>query len=513
MSIKFMWHINVSIDKLLGGYEYMNIFNNANSAPRANLGLGNKKILAGYWYEWTNETSPRHTDPASIPLAYNMIVVAFLETRPDGIPTFAPMPGYMSDQEFINAVNLWKSQGREVIISLGGELGKVALRMDQKQAFKDETRRIFNKYGFTGYDIDLEGSSINAADNYTVIPQVLNELKAEFNAQGRQFLITMAPEFPLLHANETWRSYVPFLQNTNYDLIFPQYYNQGAAGIWTPEFGYISQTDQARKGQFLYALTKDLITGQFEYNSFIPADKLAIGLPAAPNSTFTPNNGYVEDPAAVQYALTRLRNEGYDIRGLMTWSINQDENNGWEFVRRYAPMLNLTGTDPWPGGGSGGGGGGTTPPITPPPTRPNVPTNVRLVSQTENSNTIAWDPPLQAFSSPNILSYNIYRDGIRISSVSNPQTTFTDSNLPASSGNCERIFCYSVTAVNVAGESDFSNNFCFARPPVIPPIIPGIPDWSPFVNYSSGDVVKHNGPTYIASRNNIATEPGVWSPY
>ena len=288
------------------------------------------KVFCGYLFEWYPQV-----DPTTIPLEYNMIVVAFLGERPDGLPTFEPLANYLTQERFIEAVELWKSQGREVLISLGGgQNDTVALRLDQKQAFKDEIRDVVQKYGFTGFDIDLEGLSIEAADNSSVIPAVLNELKREFNQQGRKFLITMAPEFPYLREPNV-ASYKPYLDKTEYDLIFPQFYNQGSDGIWTGEFGYLTQIDDEQKGPFLYSMCKAMINGTSGYYQ-IPADKLAIGLPASPDAAL---NGYVKDPSAVQYALDRLRNEDMDIRGLMTWSINQDSVNGYEFVQRYAHML------------------------------------------------------------------------------------------------------------------------------------------------------------------------------
>jgi len=102
--------------------------------------------------------------------------------------------------------------------------------------------------------------------------------------------ITLAPEFSDLRGNDA--PYKPILMNLEgyYDLVYPQYYNQGADGIWSDEFNmYLSQNDNEHKAEFLYTLTHALVTGTSNFIK-IPADKFAIGLPA---STSAALNGYV----------------------------------------------------------------------------------------------------------------------------------------------------------------------------------------------------------------------------
>ena len=288
----------------------------------------NAPVLAGYWFGW-----PPQIDLASIPI-YNIIVVAFMQTGPDGIPTFSPLN--MTDEEFTAAVNNLKREGCEVIISLGGAGGLVSLTQNDKQAFIDETIRIVDKYGFTGFDIDLEDVSILAADNQTVIPEALIEIKHHYLRQGKHFLITMAPQFTYLRGEDA--PYIPYIKKLEgyYDLIFPQYYNHGANGIWSDELGmWLSQNNNEYKGEFLYTLTHAIVTGTQEFIK-IPADKFAIGLPASPSAAI---DGYVENPADVKYAFDRLDAEGHCIKGLMTWSVNHDAANGYRFAYNYAPLV------------------------------------------------------------------------------------------------------------------------------------------------------------------------------
>ena len=354
-------------------------------------------VLAGYWFEWT----PR-IDLAVIP-NYNIFIVAFMNIGPGGIPTFSP--SYMTDEQFIAAVDMLKCQGREVLISLGGAGYNISLTQDDKQEFIRETIRVFDKYGFTGMDIDLEDSAMTAADNQTVIPEALIEIKNHYINNGRNFMITMAPEFPYLRKPDG--PYVPYIQKLEgyYDIIFPQYYNQGADGIWSYELNmWLSNNNDEYKAEFLYTLTNAIVTGTQNFIQ-IPADKFAIGLPASPSAAF---NGYVINPGDVIDAFSRLDREGNCIRGLMTWSINQDAANGYRFASSYMPLVfgrcircgyqkSL-----------------------------DAPQNLRAVSTAKNSIGLEWDAN---DADQQISGYIICRDCMEIGRVNSSQTSFLDTGL------------------------------------------------------------------------------------
>ena len=289
--------------------------------------LEGKEVLCGFWFEW----EPR-VELTAIPNMYNMVCVAFIEEN--HIPTFSPK--FHPDTYFIEGIKKLRGEGRDVLISVGGASAHIALKEADKPAFKAELINIVDKYGFSGVDLDLEGDSVKAADNQTVIPAVLREIKEEYRARGKDFIITMAPEFSDLRGHDA--RYKPYIEDLEgyYDLIFPQYYNQGEDGIWSERHRiFLSQNDDANKAWFLEELTRAIVTGTQDFMR-IPADKFAIGLPASPDAAL---NGYVKNPADVAQALARLSEEGFDIRGLMTWSINHDAANQFEFARRYAPIV------------------------------------------------------------------------------------------------------------------------------------------------------------------------------
>ncbi len=290
----------------------------------ASTGTG---VLCGYWSEWEPRVALE-----DIPTAYTHVCVAFLNS--DDIPVFTTY--YYSPEELIEGIRVLKSQGREVLISIGGASGNINLSYDDKTMFKNELFEIIETYGFTGVDIDLEGASVRAGANDTVIPVILRELKDYYRSRGSNFLVTMAPEFRYLRGHDA--SYLPYIQDLEgyYDIIWPQYYNQGADGIWSETLRtYLSQNDNALKADFLYTLTHAIVTGTQDFVK-IPADKFAIGLPASPEAAL---NGYVENPEDIRKALARLEAEGNSIRGLMTWSVNHDMENGYQFEKWYSPMV------------------------------------------------------------------------------------------------------------------------------------------------------------------------------
>ncbi|WP_347900998.1 chitinase [Pseudomonas purpurea] len=311
--------------------------------------IAGKKILMGFWHNWAAGPSDGYQrgqfanlNLVDIPKDYNVVAVAFM--KGNGIPTFKPYN--LSDEEFRRQVGVLNSQGRAVLISLGGADAHIELRKGSEQAMANEIIRLVETYGFDGLDIDLEQSAIDYADNKTVLPVALKMVKDHYAGEGKHFIISMAPEFPYLTTGGRYVSYIKALEGY-YDFIAPQYYNQGGDGVWAPEANggkgaWLAQNNDAMKEDFLYYLTDSLVTGTRGFTK-IPADKLVIGLPTNVDAAAT---GYVINPAAVVNAFKRLDAAGHPIKGLMTWSINWDDGiskdrvrYNWEFSRRYAPLI------------------------------------------------------------------------------------------------------------------------------------------------------------------------------
>ncbi|MBH3404022.1 chitinase [Pseudomonas glycinae] len=311
--------------------------------------IAGKKILMGFWHNWPAGPSDGYQRGQfanialeNVPKEYNVVAVAFM--KGSGIPTFKPFN--VSDAEFRRQVGVLNSQGRAVLISLGGADAHIELRAGQEQPLANEIIRLVETYGFDGLDIDLEQSAIDFAANKTVLPAALKLVKDHYAGQGKHFIISMAPEFPYLTTSGKYIGYLQALEGY-YDFIAPQFYNQGGDGVWVPEANngngaWIAQNNDAMKEDFLYYLTESLVTGTRGFTK-IPADKFVIGLPSNVDAAAT---GYVIDKSVVGNAMKRLAIKGHPIKGLMTWSVNWDNGTSkdrvpynWEFSRRYGPLI------------------------------------------------------------------------------------------------------------------------------------------------------------------------------
>ncbi len=302
------------------------------------------KIVMGFWHNWAAEAGQGYRGGrflemtlSAIPVQYNVIAVAFmkvldLNTR---IPDFKPYKD--SDEAFRQQVDIVHAQGRKVLISLGGADAHIELYAGDETALAERIISLSDKYGFDGLDIDLEQSAITAADNQTVIPAALKVVKDHYRLLGKNFIISMAPEFPYLVQGREYGAYITGLEGY-YDYIAPQFYNQGGDGVYVDNVGWLAQNNDAEKADFLYYLTESLVTGTRGFIK-IPHDKFIIGLPTNNDAAAT---GYVIDPQDVYNALARLESAALPVAGLMTWSVNWDAGTGssgtaydWEFIRRY----------------------------------------------------------------------------------------------------------------------------------------------------------------------------------
>ncbi|WP_274520497.1 glycosyl hydrolase family 18 protein [Endozoicomonas atrinae] len=164
-------------------------------------------VVVGYWHNWCDGSGYQGGNAPCVKLdqvdpMYNVVNVSFMkvyDTAAGRIPTFHLDPAIgLSEQQFINQIAELNNQGRSVLIALGGADAHVELQAGDEQPFADEIIRLTDYYGFDGLDIDLEQAAVTAADNQTVIPAALRIVKDHYKAQGKNFLITMAPEFPYL---------------------------------------------------------------------------------------------------------------------------------------------------------------------------------------------------------------------------------------------------------------------------------------------------------------------------
>jgi chitinase len=332
-----------------------------------NTGNGNtSKVIVGYWHNWgTVGGTPPYIRLRDVNPKYNVIQIAFGVTTGDqATVSFTPEGTTVAD--FKADIATLQSQGRKVLLSLGGENGILQLNTSAaKTSFVNSMKSLLDQYNFDGFDIDLEGGSnlvLNSGDNNFMsptTPKVVNliagiqEIINYRKGLGKDCWLTMAPETYYVQAayattySPLVGAYLPLIYGLRNQLTFihPQLYNTGSMT------GMDNKNYNSSTSDFIVAMTEMLLSGfpVAGTSQTFPAlreDQVAFGLPA---STSAAGSGYTT-PANVKKALDyltkgtsfggtyvmRKASGGYPgLRGIMTWSVNWDKANGDEFATNY----------------------------------------------------------------------------------------------------------------------------------------------------------------------------------
>jgi len=338
------------------------------------------KVIVGYWHNWGAATdSPPYIALRDVNPKYNVIEVAFASSGSDyATMSFAPANG--TPAAFTSDIQSLQSQGRKVLLSLGGQNGTLLLTgAAQKQAFISSMEAILDQYNFDGFDLDLEGGLTlqldNGDNNFTSpttakVVNLIAAVKEIINyraAKGKTCWLTMAPETYYVQTayGATYSplvgAYLPIIYGLKDQLTFihPQLYNTGSVN------GLDNKVYSQATPDFIVAMTEMLlagfpVSGTSQTFPALREDQVAFGLPAV--SSAAPSGGYLA-PSSVKQALDYLtkgvpfggaytlrKPGGYPgLRGIMTWSINWDKTNNDEFATNYYNYFF-------------GGAGGNTPP-------------------------------------------------------------------------------------------------------------------------------------------------------
>ncbi len=292
--------------------------------PPVNVAGLPKHILTGYWQNFNNGAKVLRI--SEVPVEYNLIVVSFADaTTTAGEITFNLDTSLgFSEAQFIQDIKTVQARGQHVIISVGGQEGNVTIASDaDANRFASSAKKLMNKYGFEGVDIDLEHGL-----NPTYVEKALRALPSGS-------IITLAPQ--TIDVQTPASTYLKLALSIKDILTVcnTQYYNSGRMN------GYGTGVYDSGDEDFLTALA----TIQLENG--LRADQVGLGLPASTNGA---SSGYV-DPGIVINALKRLAygtgKDGHyvpprkypNIRGVMTWSINWDASNGWDFSQKVGEVL------------------------------------------------------------------------------------------------------------------------------------------------------------------------------
>ncbi|MFF6790243.1 chitinase [Streptomyces filamentosus] len=329
------------------------------------------RALVGYLHaSFANGSG--YTRMADVPDSWDVINLAFGE--PTSVTSgdirfklcpVAECPTVESEADFKAAIKAKQAAGKKVLISIGGQNGQVQLATTAaRDTFVSSVSKIIDEYGLDGLDIDFEGHSLSLQTGDTdfrsptspVIVNLIQAVKTLKAKYGAKFVLTMAPEtfFVQLgyqyYGSGPWGgqdpragAYLPVIHALRDDLtlLHVQDYNSGSI------MGLDNQYHSMGGADFHIAMTDMLLTGfpvAGNTERFFPGlrpDQVAIGLPASTQA----GNGHTS-PAEVNKALdclTKKTNCGSyqthgtwsSLRGLMTWSINWDRFNQWEFSKNF----------------------------------------------------------------------------------------------------------------------------------------------------------------------------------
>ncbi|MEV1156906.1 cellulose binding domain-containing protein [Micromonospora chokoriensis] len=292
-----------------------------------------KHLLTGYWHNFDNPAVELRL--RDVPTEYDLVAVAFAEaTSTPGALTFGIDPGLAAslggytDADFTNDVRTLHSRGKRVILSVGGETGRVTVN-DAASAtvFADTAAALIARYGFDGIDIDLENGL-----NPTYMAQALRALRAKV---GSSLIIAMAPQ--TIDMQNPAGGYFKLALDIKdiLTVVNTQFYNSGAM---------LGCDQNSAYGQGTVNFIVALACIQLEAG--LRPDQVGLGLPAGPGAA----GGGIVAPSVVNAALdclARGTNCGSfrpprtypGIRGAMTWSVNWDVSNGNTFARTVAPHL------------------------------------------------------------------------------------------------------------------------------------------------------------------------------
>ena len=326
------------------------------------------RILSGYWHTWGGGAGGgvpfvklRDVSPK-----WDVINISFAEPvtqgSTDGRMKFV-LAGATADYtttDFKNDIRLLQSQGKKIVISIGGYEGYFSLTTDAaRNTFVSNMQSIIDEYGFDGIDIDLEQSSLELqqgdADfrNPTSpkVVQMISAIRTLCDHYGNNFILTFAPEAFYLQLGYQWYAginasvdrragvYIPVIHALRDKLTFvqSQLYNQPSImatdnklySSGNPDY-LVSMTDMLLKGfnvggnpsYFFPPLRPDQVV------IAVPASASAAGSGQVTNQQLQQAFNYIVKGNSFggQYAMSSTYPS---LRGIMTWSINWDvfQNN------------------------------------------------------------------------------------------------------------------------------------------------------------------------------------------
>ena len=325
-------------------------------------------VISGYWHNFNNGSGVIPLDEVSD--AFDVINVSFAEPTGNAPGEIGfVLDAAFDEQEFKAAIQAKQAAGKKIIISIGGANGQVQLTSAAARSnFVNSMIAIIDEYGFDGLDVDFEGHSLflNSGDSdfrnptTPVIVNLIGALRDLTDHYGSEFMLTMAPETFFVQLGYSFYggtcsgcdtragAYLPviYAMRDRLNWLQVQNYNSG------PITGLDDQYHTMGVADFHVAMIDMLLSG-FNIagtSDFFPPlrqDQVLLGLPANGNA----GGGFtsVSEVHSALNCLIKLQGCGAyqphtttgwsDLRGLMTWSINWDKFNNFEFSTQHRQYL------------------------------------------------------------------------------------------------------------------------------------------------------------------------------
>jgi chitinase len=324
--------------------------------------------LVGYWHNWNAASSP-YIPLDQVDARYNVVCVSFGVPQAGTNAQIVFVPDGATQATLITQIQTLKSQGRKVVLSLGGATAPISItNAADKTAFINSVTSLVNTYGFDGIDIDFEGSSLSVTSGSTIANPVdapvvnliagLKQVMVNFRTtKNSKMFLSMAPETAFVQGGMSayggiWGGYLPVINalRDSMDILQVQLYNSGSM------YGIDGKIYTQGTADFLVSQTEAVIKG---FNTAggafagLPASKIAVGLPACSSAAGSGFATTATVKAAVNYlrgtgpkpgTYTLSKVGGYpDLRGLMTWSINWDKVStcgaAYEFAQNFQTIF------------------------------------------------------------------------------------------------------------------------------------------------------------------------------
>jgi len=322
-------------------------------------GSPNGHKLIGYWagYGRAGSTFPlREISPQ-----WDVVIVAFStpdKNAPEGTMQFHT-PAGLDTAQFKDDIAYLKSQGKKVMISLGGG-GEHFTLADPNRVpnYVSSVTRIVTEYGFDGIDIDFESPSLSIDPGDTdfkhpTTPSIVNLISALHQLHdhfGPTFMISLVPEGTQIPSGYPsyggqFGSYLAITYAIRDILSFidVQDYNT------PPLQGLDGEIYQPGTVDYHAAMTELLLHGfdvggdPKQFFPPMPPDKIAVGFLTGDTTPTIVRQAmdYIvtgKAPAGTQYKLRKPA--GYpDMIGAMFWTIDADRRDGYNFSNILGPQL------------------------------------------------------------------------------------------------------------------------------------------------------------------------------